>query len=57
MMFFHLIIITLDIDQGTIVPMIENHIVFIEIIYERSRSEPGLVKLGFHSGNTILRND
>jgi hypothetical protein len=27
----------------------------MEIIYERSEVKPGLVKLGFHSGNTILK--
>jgi hypothetical protein len=54
MMLFTLIIIApryLAIDQGTIVPMIENYIVFImELFMNAPEVKPGLVKLGFHSG-------
>jgi hypothetical protein len=46
----------LAIDQGTIVPMIENYHWFImEIIYERSEVKPGLVKLGFQQEIQFLR--
>jgi hypothetical protein len=49
----------LAIDQGTIVPMIENYRTGLlwKLFMNAPEVKPGLVKLGFHSGNTILRND
>jgi hypothetical protein len=50
---FHLIIITpryLAIDQGTIVPMIENYRTGLLKLFMNAPVKPGLVKLGFHSG-------
>jgi hypothetical protein len=50
---FHLIIITtryLAIDQGTIVPMIENYRTGLlwKLFMNAPEVKPGLVKLGFH---------
>jgi hypothetical protein len=49
----------LAIDQGTIVPMIENYRYWfiMELFMNAPEVKPGLVKLAFTQGNTILRND
>jgi hypothetical protein len=59
---FHLIIIVtpryLAIDQGTIVPMIENYQGWLwKLFMNAPEVKPGLVKLGFHQEIQFLRND